>query len=473
MEELLAHPAIRKIAEATRGTPFESQLYLVGGAVRDALLGRPLKNDFDLVTELDSGRFARLMEERGVAIGGVELYPRFGTAMIRVEESQIELVTARRESYTAGSRKPQVEPATLAEDARRRDFTCNALMLGIHSGEMLDLLGTGLDDLRMQTLRTPQDPVETFRDDPLRMLRAVRFRQSLGFEYAPGLADAIEQESSSLHNISLERIRDEFTKMLLGPRPSGALEDLRRFGLLRGWADELLSLVGVTQGSYHYTDVWTHTLHVLENARSDSIELALAALLHDIGKPLTRTIDEHGDIRFFGHENVGAELALKLCRRWRYSQRTAESVARMVKNHMRLNSMKSVSSSAARRIVRDLGEDLEDWMRLVQADAGALKVGVKTLDLGPLREKIREVMRETPRRTWESPLSGDEIMEIMLIPPGPEVGHIKARLAELVIDGELAPDDRDGARELVGEWSRNQSSETSVNEPNSSGKDHS
>ncbi len=469
MERLLDHPAIRAVADATRGTEFEGQLFMVGGAVRDALLGRPSDNDFDLVTELSASQLAELLWNYKIADNPPAIYARFGTSMVTVQGVQIEIVTARRESYRPGSRKPDVEPATLVDDAKRRDFTCNTLMLGIHPGELVDYLGDGLADLRARILRTPLGPAATFRDDPLRMLRAVRFRHALGFEYARDLAESLPREASHLQFVSMERIRDEFTKMLLGPSPSGSLEDLRRFGLLAGWADELESMVGVTQGQYHYADVWTHTLHVLENVRADSIELALAALLHDIGKPATRSIDDQGQVRFFRHEIIGAEIARTLCFRWRFSQRVCDSVVLMVRHHMRLTSMDKVSASAARRIVRDLGPELENWMRLIEADAGALKSGVRQLDLAPLRQQVERVTREQPSRRWDSPLSGDEIMNLLELESGPEVGRIKAWLSDQVLEGELHSEDRDRAEQLIRERFRNPSAKPDVNRSNSYG----
>ncbi len=486
--ELLAHPALQEIAQKTKNTEYENHLYLVGGAVRDALLNRSPKNDLDIVTELDAQLLAKSLDK------SAQIYPRFGTAMIRVAKTNIELVTARKESYDATSRKPHTEPATLLDDAYRRDFTVNTLLLNIHTGELIDQLGNGLSDLQNKILRTPLDPAETFHDDPLRMLRAVRFKHQLAFKYAQepnaNLPTSLTQESHRLSIISQERIRDEFTKILLGPNPDTALQELLDFGLLHTWAPELENLVGVEQGKWHYADVWTHTLRVVRNASTspslnsplendnegvkidssiipesqnltdrdgipdassykNTLTLILAALLHDIAKPQTRVIDDQGQTRFFNHENIGAELAHTLCLRWRYSQETARDVSHLVKNHMRLTGIKKLSTPATRRIIRDLGDQLQNWMTLIESDAGALKKGVRKLDLTELKAKISEIKTTQPPSNWNSPLTGEQIMEITGIPPGPEIGKLKSELENLVIEGTIPPNDIKKAKDAL------------------------
>jgi len=453
--QLLNHPAIQKIVAVTLETKFENQLYLVGGAVRDNLLGITPKNDLDLVTELDATELAQLLHDSRASSIEPQLFTRFGTAMIRVAQTNIELITARKESYDSDSRKPHTQPATLLDDAYRRDFTVNSLLLNIHSGEILDLLNVGQQDLANRVLRTPLNPVTTFHDDPLRMLRAVRFKFQLGFDYAPDLPEALTNESHRLLIISQERIRDEFSKILTGPNPDMALEELRQFGLLNTWAPELEAMVGVEQGKYHYADVWVHTLAVVKNAGSHDLTLLLACLLHDIAKPLTKSVDLNGDIRFFDHEVVGADLAYELCLRWRFSLETATTVKLLVRNHMRLNSMDSMSTPAARRIIRDLGEHLELWLTLIEADSKSLKAGVRKLDLTPVRKKLEETRFTAPVSRWQSPLSGDEIIEIAGITPGPEVGLIKNHLENLVIEGEISADDKEAAKDALHKYLRN------------------
>ncbi|MEA2552180.1 MAG: hypothetical protein QOJ65_356 [Fimbriimonadaceae bacterium] len=440
------HPALEAIKEATTGTPYEGQLWLVGGAVRDELLGIPHAADFDIVLQGSSQDLAKFLYKKRVSTIPPVTYERFGTAMVQVEGAQIELVTARKESYDAESRKPEVEPATLEEDALRRDFTVNTLMRNLHTAELLDPLGRGLSDLKQKVLRTPLDPVATFHDDPLRMLRAVRFRWKLGFEPAEGLYGAIKNEAHRLKIISGERIRDEVLKMLQQPTAADALQDLMHRNLLTHFAPELTALVGVDQGDYHHLDVWDHLLLTLRNAGSDDLILSLAALLHDIGKPETRFVDEQGRVRFFGHEEVGANIAEKLLRRLKLPLRDIENVSLLVRNHMRLGFGPEISASAARRLVRDLGDQLPRLLKLVEADRAAHKPGIPHPDLKQIRAVVEQVQAETPREVLQSPLEGGEIMELLSLEPGPEVGKWKSFLTEKVLDGHIAPGDKEAAR---------------------------
>ncbi|HRF61237.1 MAG TPA: HDIG domain-containing protein [Fimbriimonadaceae bacterium] len=441
-------PALIPIRDATSGTPFEGKVWLVGGAVRDALSGREVSDDLDLVVEGDALDLVWRLFEGGIGEARPTLYASFGTALLPVPGAKVEFVTARRESYRGESRKPTVEPATLLEDARRRDFTVNALYVNVHSGELRDDVG-GLGDLRSRILRTPLDPVETFRDDPLRMLRAIRFRAKLGFEYAAGVEAAIEAEADRIAILSVERIQEELVKMLLLPNAGAALEDLRRLGLLVRFAPELAAMSGVEQGRYHHLDVWLHTLVVVDNTPADNLVLRLGALFHDIGKPSTRTTDVEGNTRFFGHEIVGAEMARDVLGRLRFSHEIAARVIRLVRNHMRLGSAPKFSASAARRLIRDLADDLDLLLDLVEADQRGLKSGVSTFELAPIREAIDRVLQETPADTLRSPLDGIEIMTLLGIEGGPQVGTAKAWLTERVIEGELAPDDREGATAML------------------------
>lgn len=460
------HPAVLRIAEAWQGTPFEGKAYLVGGAVRDELLGRKGAQDLDIVLEADAIEAARVLEQKGVAKNVPVVYARFGTAMVFVGGTTVELVTARRESYDPDSRKPHIEPASLLEDARRRDFTVNALMKDIWTGETLDLLGTGLEDLQERLLRTPLDPEATFRDDPLRMLRAVRFRWKLGFDYAEGLAQAIKDQAPRLQVISAERVRDEFEKMLGLEDADRAVQDLLDLRLLEQFAPEFLPMVGCEQGDYHHLDVWSHTLLALRNAGCGDLELSLSALFHDVGKPATKTLDERGKIRFFDHENVGAETARQVMRRMKFGNDTIDVVATLVQNHMRLNSMPRMTPSAARRIVRDLGGQLDRWLSLVKADANALKPGVKVLDIESVRAQLDQVRRATPAETLESPLGGREIMELLNIAPGPRLGRLKSLLQEDVLEGKIKVGDKATATIRLMEHFRNADETESVAEEN-------
>lgn len=418
--------ALDAVRELTQGTPYEAQIWLVGGAVRDMLLGRQQPQDFDLVSEENVLEIVRFLYKRGLGDSPPITYANFGTAMLSTRGHTLEFITARRESYRAESRKPQTETATLLDDARRRDFTCNALLRNLHTNELYDPLGTGLQDLQAKILRTPLDPYQTFSDDPLRMLRAVRFKHQLGFEFAEGLAEAIRHSAPRLPIISPERIREEWLKMLVGNAPEQANQDLMELGLLHEFAPEFESMRGVEQGRYHHLDVWEHTLLVLKNLPKPTTQtLALAALLHDIGKPRTRSVDPNGHIRFFDHENVGSEMARALLNRLRFSNQEIHEVTRLVRNHMRLGSFTELSSPAARRLVRDMGPLLSPLLDLVEADASALRPGVRVLNMESIRTKLREVRLATPASALTSPLDGEAIMQITGCQAGPEVGRWK------------------------------------------------
>lgn len=439
------------IRDAIRGTPYQGRVFLVGGAVRDWLLAKREPKDLDLVTELDSGLLAQALFDKGIADFRPVTYPRFGTAMIQVGGQPVELITARKESYREDSRKPSTEPATLEEDAQRRDFTVNALLLDLESGQVRDPLGSGLADLASKVLRTPLDPAVTFAEDPLRMLRAIRFRWQLGFAPAAGLFEAIRATRDRLTIISFERIRDELTRMLLLPDADRCMADLATVGLMEYIAPEFLAMVGVTQGDYHHLDVWNHTLLAVRSA-PPILETRLAALLHDIGKPMTRTVEEGDRIRFFGHEGVGANMARTILERWRLPGSTIERVARLVAGHMRLCSGQALSGSAARRLIRDFPDDWRMLLDLMEADAAAMRADVPRLDFDGLRAQLGLTELATPAAMLQSPLSGEQIMERLGLEPGPRVGEAKKHLTELVISGDLAPDDAEGAFEALDAW---------------------
>ncbi|MCE9557925.1 MAG: CCA tRNA nucleotidyltransferase, partial [Armatimonadetes bacterium] len=342
----IQHPTLEIVRAAIEGTPYEGCIWLVGGAVRDALLFQKKPSDLDFVLEGDALEVAKWLWEQGVSEIFPVTYPRFGTAMVQINGDKVELVCARKEQYQPGSRKPDVVPATLLDDARRRDFTANALFWNVSRSEIFDPLGSGINDLHAKILRTPLDPVLTFREDPLRMLRAVRFRYQLGFEPVPELTQAIKAESHRLSIISMERIREEFCKMLLLAKPSQPMQDLADLGLLTQFAPELAALQGVEQGSYHHLDVWGHTLLALDNILRQDLYLRLAALFHDVAKPQTKFVDEAGKMRFFGHESIGADITAEVLNRLKFSNDEIKHVKTLVRNHMRLGSSPTFSPTA-------------------------------------------------------------------------------------------------------------------------------
>lgn len=447
---------VEVLASATRSTPWEGRLWLVGGYVRDALLGLPLPEDVDIVLETDALELANYLYEHRISRIAPVTYPRFGTALVIIGESKVELATARRESYPRESRKPLVEPATLREDALRRDFTINAILKNLHTEEVCDILGMGLQDLDQRLLRTPQEPAKTFSEDPLRMLRAVRFRHRFGLKPVSGLWGAIRSEAQRLSIISMERIRDEFTKMLCQESAAAAMQDLLDLGLLELFAPELAAMQGVEQGGYHEKDVWEHSMEVLDNAarldigdEQERLRITLAALLHDVGKPGTKTIDESGRARFFGHERVGAEIADTVLRRLRFPLSVSRDVVALVRNHMRLGSMPVFTPAAARRLKRDMADATDTLLTLCECDARAVGRIEKGIDFESIRALLAQVEVETQDRGFESPLTGEEIMEVAQIESGPEVGRLKSLLVEAVLDGRIPAGDKAAAKSLL------------------------
>ena len=407
--------------------------WVVGGYVRDKLLARP-HLDLDVVVEHgDSLAVARRFAELAGAPPPVT-FERFGTAQVTLPGRLVEFVTARTESYAADSRKPDVRRATLDEDLRRRDFTVNTLLMDV-DGKVHDRLGAR-EDLEAKLLRTPSDPVRTFTDDPLRMLRGVRFAAELGFELAPDLMPALRQLRSRLAPpvISAERIAEELRKMLESQRPKLALELLDEAGLLEVILPELAACKGVTQTGYHTHDVFGHTLLAVEGTPPDLLT-RLAALFHDVGKPRTAK----GDGTFIGHEEVGAEMARGALERLRFSQREIEVVTRLVRLHLRPVFYRSEwTDGAVRRLARDAGPHLDRLMALAKADIAA-SAYPEPEKLDELQSRLDAVRSERPSRL-QPLITGEEIMRARGIGPGPEVGRIKQKLEELVIDGEIQPE---------------------------------
>jgi putative nucleotidyltransferase with HDIG domain len=406
--------------------------WVVGGYVRDKLLDRPHPNPDVVVERGDALKLADHFAQLAGANPPV-MFERFGTAQVTLPGHLVEFVNARAESYAPESRKPDVRRASLDEDLRRRDFTINTLLMDL-DGKLHDPLG-GRQDLNARVLRTPTDPLRTFTDDPLRMLRAVRFASELGFELAPDLIPAMRQMKGRLAPpvISAERIADELRRMMVSPRPRLALELLDSGGLLEAILPEVAACKGIPQSGYHTHDVFGHTLLTVEAVPPDLV-LRVAALFHDVGKPSTATPDG----AFTGHENVGAELARSALERLRYSQKEIETVVKLVRLHLRPVYYSSEwSDGAVRRLARDAGPVLDRLIALARADIGASAYPAPE-KLDELQARLNAVLSERPSRL--APLvTGEDVMRARGIGPGPEVGRIKKRLEEMVMDGELAP----------------------------------
>jgi poly(A) polymerase len=414
--------------------------WVVGGYVRDTLLGRP-HPDVDVVTEGRSMELAR----RFAALAGARhpaLFPRFGTAQVTWGKRLVEFASARAESYVPDSRKPDVRPASLEEDLLRRDFTVNTLLMDL-DGEVHDLLG-GRADLEARLLRTPRPAEHTFSDDPLRMLRGIRLAAQLGFHLEASLLPTMRRLRERLGPpvVSIERIAEELRRMLVSERPKLALDLLDQAGLIETLLPEVHGCHGVVQGRYHRWDVFWHTLETVERTPPE-LAVRLAALFHDVGKPPTATPDG----AFHGHAEVGAEMARAALARLRFSNQVVDQVAELVRLHLRpVFYQPDWSDGAVRRLARDAGDLLWQLMALARADIAASDYpeGAK---LDQLEARLRGVQQERPSRL-RLPVDGRDIMRLRGIGPGPEVGRVKARLLDLVLDERLPPD-RDAILEYV------------------------
>ena len=442
---------IDKLKSATQASPYEGRLYLVGGIVRDKLLAGQPDEDIDIVLEGDAGELAEFLHASGIADHPPVTYPRFGTAMVSVDGCQVELVGARSESYDRESRKPATIPGSLLDDALRRDFTINTLLENLHTGEVLDLTGQAFADIENRIIRTPRDPILTFDDDPLRMLRAVRFATRLVFTIDPATYSAIEKRAARLGIISAERIRAEFAKILTSPNASAGFEMLRETGLLSQFAPELAAMHDVTQNIHHIHDVWTHTLKTLELIPADSgIILRLAALLHDVGKPETRSVDEQGTAHFYRHELVGAEIARRILRKLTFANSVIAEVAFLISMHLRVGEYDgNWSDAAVRRLIRDAGDHLDDLVALTVADKAAANPAMEHVDVDAFRAHVKRIHDDLAGQRIHSPLTGREIIDVLGLEPGPEIGAIKEYLEGQIVEGSLLAGDKTGAAELL------------------------
>ena len=450
---------LETLRAATRGTEYDGRLFLVGGFVRDKAMGLSLaKDDIDIVLEGDALALAHFLREKGAADYNPVVFPRFGTAMVVIKGRDVELVTARVESYVPDSRKPEtVEPGTLQDDARRRDFTINTLLQNLHTGQITDPLGRAFADIEAQIIRTPTDPLLTFQDDPLRMLRAVRFAARFGFAIEPFTWKAIRQSAERLAIISQERIRDEFCKTLLTICASLGLELLKDSGLLAQFAPELMEMVGVTQNEFHAYPVWDHTLVALGNLSADaSLTLRLATLFHDVGKPRTKGVGDDGRVHFYGHQEVGAEITRRWMTRLKFSNDEIAAVSLLVAQHMRIGEYKANwTDSAVRRLLRDLGPQLDDLFAIHRVDVSALGPDYQDISRAEeLQVRMKPIQEAQDISALTSPLDGQELMTLLSLPPGRRVGEVKEYLTNEVIDGRLAPDDKAGATRMARDYVR-------------------
>ncbi len=430
--------------------------YIVGGWVRDWLLTGQASPSFDIVTVGNPTLFAeRLAARLGTQITAE--YRRFYVAVVHWQGYEVEVVAPRKESYSPESRNPTVAPATLEEDFLRRDFTINALYVALHSSEkgaLLDPFG-GIRDLAQQLIRTPVEPEKTFSDDPLRMLRAVRFAVRLGFSIEPRTYAGIQAQAHRLAIVSPERITEEFHKILLSPDPVRGIELLYATGLLHQFLPEVAALAGTeTQKGHSHKDNFLHTLKVLAQLlaqRPDaSLWLRWAALLHDIGKPSTKHFDERVGWSFHLHEEVGARMVKDIFRRLRLPlDERMRYVQKLVRLHGRPIALaqEGVTDSAIRRLIVEAGEDLEDLILLCRSDVTTRHVGRRQRFLqnfDRVMQRVREVRERDRLAQFQPPIRGDYIMAAYNLPPGPLVGRIKEAIRQAILDG-IIPNDFDAA----------------------------
>lgn len=452
----LAHPVftmLSEVSEAT-GTP----AFVIGGYVRDAVMGRPLKKDVDIVV-LGSGiEFAHKVAEH---LGGntiVKFFRNFGTAMLNFQGLQVEFVGARKESYRLDSRKPLVEDGTLVDDQNRRDFTINAMAFDLRKksfGTLVDPFD-GMGDIERQLIRTPMDPDITFSDDPLRMMRAIRFATQLGFTIDPVCFSAIQRNAERINIVSAERVTDELNLIIEASKPSVGFKLLMDSGLLKIIFPEFVDLKGTDtiEGKGH-KDNFYHTLQVLDNVaeRSDNLWLRWAAIMHDIAKPLTRKFIPGTGWTFYAHEFRGSKMVADIFRKRKLPlNEKMKYVEKMVLLHLRPIALtEEVTDSAVRRLLFEAGEEIDDLMLLCEADITSknpVKVKRFLENFEIVRKKLREIEEKDKLRNWQPPITGEVIMTTFNIPPSREVGMIKEAITEAILEG-IIPNDFEEARKFM------------------------
>ncbi|MBA4406033.1 tRNA nucleotidyltransferase [bacterium] len=423
-----------------------SDLYLVGGFVRDIILDRA-RDEMDFLVVGNGPEFAQQFAN-SLGVKEVSIYKNFGTAHFMYKGMALEFVGARKESYSHDSRNPVVEIGSLEEDIRRRDFTINTLAVSLNEnnfGELLDKFN-GLKDIQKKIIRTPLDPSQTFDDDPLRMMRAFRFAAQLDFKVDQSLIISAGLMAERIKIVSQERITDEFLKILASPKPSIGLMLLFESGVMKVIFPEIHNLAGVEQRKdYHHKDVFYHTCKVVDNISliSENVWLRFAALVHDIAKPPTKRFVEGTGWTFHGHEELGARMMKSIFNRLKLPLTRLDYIKKLVRLHLRPIALvdEEVTDSAIRRLIISADEDLDDLITLCRADITSKnpsKVSKYLENYEIVMQKVKDVRERDQLRAFQSPVRGEEIMKICNIPPSRLVGEIKTAIEEAILDGKIA-----------------------------------
>lgn len=460
LKEKLCFPVFEIIGQA--GDELGLDTYVVGGFVRDSIMGRECK-DIDIVTIGSGIELAKKVQEKIGGKSNISVFKNFGTAMLHFwdkgEDWQVEFVGARKESYSHSSRKPIVENGTLEDDQNRRDFTINAMAICLNQdryGELLDPF-EGREDIRRHIIRTPLDPDITFSDDPLRMLRAIRFACRLDFSIHPDTFDAIKRNAHRIEIVSMERNIEEINKMITSDYPSMGLRLLDKSGLLELLFPELVKLKGTESvGEKSHKDNFKHTLEVLDNVSkmSDKLYLRWAAVLHDIGKPYCKRFDEKTGFSFHGHEIKGSRMVKPIFRRLKLPlNEKMKYVEKLVLLHLRpiVLAEDVVTDSAVRRLLFDAGDDIDDLMLLCRADITSKNINkVKKFmnNFEIVERKMREIEEKDRIRNFQPPVCGEDIMEFFSLSPCREVGVLKTIIKDAILDGKI-PNERNAALQLL------------------------
>ncbi|MEM9896154.1 MAG: HD domain-containing protein [Bacteroidota bacterium] len=455
-EELQKQPIFGLVAKAASNLNLEA--YVIGGFVRDLILKRESK-DVDFVCVGSGLELAKEVKRLLGPEAHLTTFKRFGTACIVAGSFQYEFVGARKESYNHDSRKPVVENGTLEEDQNRRDFTINALAVSLsksHYGTLLDPFN-GMEDMRNMIIRTPLDPDQTFSDDPLRMLRAIRFATQLHFDIEPDTFDGIIRNVDRIEIVSYERISDELNKIILSPKPSYGFQLLFHSGLLKLIFPEMAALHGVqVQNGLRHKDNFYHTIKVLDNISemTDNLWLRWAAILHDIAKPATQRFNPKVGWTFHGHEDLGAKWVPKIFRRMKLPlDDRMRYVQKLVRLHLRPIALVSekTTDAAIRRMINEVGNDVNDLMILCKADVTSKnqdKVNKIQRNFQRVEEKIKEVEERDKIAEFQPPVSGQEIIALFDLRPSRMVGELKQSIKEAILDG-IIPNEKKAALDLL------------------------